>query len=58
MPSESSPGDRREIGVRLIVKGDWANRRYLRSDPDSFSLEAQRLFDHEHLRLVHVEMLE
>jgi len=47
---------RRWIGISR--SGDWANRWYLRSDLDSFSLEAQRLFDHEHLRLVHVEMLE
>jgi len=37
--------------------GDWANRWYMRGDLDSFGLEAQRLFDDEGLRLVHVEML-
>jgi hypothetical protein len=47
---------RRWIGISR--SGDWANRWYFRSDLDSFSLEAQRLFDHEHKRLVHVEMLD
>jgi len=47
---------RKWIGISR--SGNWANRWYLRSDLDSFSLEAQHLFDDEHLRLVHVEMLE
>lgn len=47
---------RRWIGISR--SGDWANRWYLRSDLDSFRLNSQRLFDDEHLRLVHVEMLE
>jgi hypothetical protein len=47
---------RKWIGISR--SGDWANRWYFRSDLDSFGLEAQRLFDDEHLRLVHVEMLE
>lgn len=41
----------------LSRSGDWANRWYLKGDLDSFGLEAQRLFDEEKLRLVHVEML-
>jgi hypothetical protein len=49
-------GQRRWVGISR--SGDWANRWYFRSDLDSFGLEAQRLFDDEHLRLVHVEMLE
>ena len=47
---------RRWIGISR--SGDWANRWFLRSDLDLFGLEAQRLFDDEHLRLVHVEMLQ
>lgn len=47
---------RRWIGIAR--SGDWANRWFLHSDLDSFGLEAQHLFDHDHLRLVHVEMLE
>jgi hypothetical protein len=47
---------RRWIGISR--SGDWANRWYFRADLDSFGLEAQRLFDDKHLRLVHVEMLE
>lgn len=47
---------RRWVGISR--SGNWANRWYFRADLDSFSLEAQRLFDDEHLRLVHVEMLE
>jgi hypothetical protein len=50
-------GDKRKwIGISR--SGNWANRWYLRSDLDSFKLEAQRLFDDEHLRLIHVDMLE
>lgn len=47
---------RRWVGISR--SGTWANRWLFRSDLDSFGLEAQRLFDNEHLRLVHVEMLE
>ena len=47
---------RRWVGISR--SGTWANRWFFRSDLDSFGLEAQRLFDDEHLRLVHVEMLE
>jgi Peptidase family M23 len=47
---------RKWIGISR--SGDWANRWYLRSDLDSFKLESQRLFDDEHLRLIHVDMLE
>lgn len=49
-------GERRWVGISR--SGDWANRWYYRSDLDSFGLEAQRLFDDEHLRLIHVQMLE
>ena len=47
---------RRWVGISR--SGDWANRLVFRADLDSFRLEAQRLFDDEHLRLVHMEMLE
>ena len=47
---------RKWIGISR--SGDWANRWYLRSDLDAFRLESQRLFDDEHLRLIHVDMLE
>ena len=47
--------ERRWLGISR--SGDWANRWYMRSDLDSFRLESQRLFDDEHLRLVHVETL-
>jgi hypothetical protein len=47
---------RRWIGISR--SGNWANRWYLRADLDLFALEAQRLFDDEGKRLVHVEMLE
>jgi len=47
---------RRWVGISR--SGNWANRWVFRSDVDSFNLEAQRLFDEEKLRLVHVEMLE
>jgi hypothetical protein len=47
---------RKWIGISR--SGDWANRWYFRGDLDLFSLEAQQLFDHKGLRLVHVEMLE
>jgi hypothetical protein len=47
---------RRWVGISR--SGNWANRWIFRSDLDAFSLEAQRLFDDDHLRLVHVEMLE
>jgi hypothetical protein len=47
---------RRWIGISR--SGTWANRWYVRSDLDSFRLESQRLFDDEHLRLIHVEALE
>jgi hypothetical protein len=43
--------------VGIARSGTWANRWYFSADLDLFALEAQRLFDHEHLRLVHVEML-
>lgn len=46
---------RRWVGISR--SGTWANRWFFRSDLDSFSLEAQRLFDDEDLRLVHVEIL-
>jgi len=49
-------GERRWVGISR--SGDWANRWYYRSDLDSFALEAQRLFDDDHLRLIHVQMLE
>lgn len=48
-------GQRKWLGISR--SGNWANRWYLRGDLDSFGLEAQRLFDEEKLRLVHVEML-
>jgi hypothetical protein len=47
---------RRWIGIAR--SGNWANRWFFRSDLDSFGIEAQRLFDDEGLRLVHVETLE
>ncbi|WP_257461827.1 M23 family metallopeptidase [Archangium lipolyticum] len=47
---------RRWVGISR--SGTWANRWFHRSDLDSFGLEAQRLFDDKHLRLVHVEPLE
>ena len=47
---------RKWIGISR--SGNWANRWYLRSDLDSFRLESQRLFDDEHLRLIHIDMLE
>jgi hypothetical protein len=47
---------RKWIGISR--SGDWANRWYLRSDLDAFRLESQRLFDDQHLRLIHVDMLE
>ncbi|MCG3111504.1 MAG: M23 family metallopeptidase [Candidatus Manganitrophus sp. SB1] len=47
---------RRWVGISR--SGDWANRWVFRSDLDAFNLEAQRLFDEEKLRLIHVEMLE
>jgi hypothetical protein len=49
-------GKRKWLGISR--SGDWANRFYLRKDLDSFNFEAQRLFDENGLRLVHVEMLE
>lgn len=49
-------GQRRWLGISR--SGDWANRWFLRSDLDSFTLEAQRLFDTEGLRLVDVEALD
>lgn len=48
--------ERRWVGIAR--SGNWANRWFFRADLDSFGLEAQRLFDDEKLRLVHVEMLE
>jgi len=48
-------GERRWLGISR--SGDWANRWFVRSDLDSFSLEAQRLFDDEGLRLIQVETL-
>jgi hypothetical protein len=47
---------RRWVGISH--SGTWANRWIFRSDLDSFALEAQTLFDDEHLRLVHVDVLE
>lgn len=49
-------GQRHWVGIAR--SGNWANRWYFRSDLDAFSLEAQQLFDQNHLRLVHVEMLD
>lgn len=49
-------GQRKWVGISR--SGNWANRWVFRSDLDSFNLEAQRLFDKEKLRLIHVEMLE
>lgn len=48
-------GERRWLGISR--SGDWANRWFVRSDLDYFTLEAQRLFDDEGLRLVQVEAL-
>jgi hypothetical protein len=48
-------GNQRRWGG-ISRSGDWANHWFFRSDLDSFRLEAQRLFDNEHLRLVHVEI--
>lgn len=49
-------GQRKWLGISR--SGSWANRWIVRNDLDAFNLEAQRLFDEEGLRLVHVEMLE
>lgn len=56
MTSYVEGNQRRWVGISR--SGDWANRWYLRADLDSFGLEAQRLFDEEKLRLVHLEMLQ
>jgi hypothetical protein len=44
--------------IGIARSGNWANRWYFHADLDTFGLEAQHLFDSDHLRLVHVEMLE
>lgn len=44
--------------IGIVRSGKDACRWYAGSDLDAFALEAQRLFDEDHLRIMQLEMLD